>query len=254
MRVLVVIQARTGSTRLPGKVLADLNGRPVLAHVVDRARRARSVAEVVVATTIGADDDAVVALCRSLGVATVRGPVEDVLTRYVMAARAHPADVVVRITADCPLLDWRLIDRVVGRLAREGAEYASNETPQTYPDGYDVEALTTACLKRVDGDARRPHEREHVTAHIRENLGLYRVATVTCRTDLSAVRLTVDLPSDLARARAVLAALPESPLPRLGAVVGLLRRRPGLFDATDHPGRDASYHAQRTAAGLAEAS
>jgi spore coat polysaccharide biosynthesis protein SpsF len=243
----VVIQARTGSARLPGKVLADLCGRPLLAHVVDRARRGRSVDAVVVATTTEPGDDAVVDLCGDLGVVVVRGSVDDVLTRYVEVQRTYPADVVVRVTADCPLLDWRLLDRVVGALRRSGADYASNVVPQTYPDGYDVEAFTATCLDRLDGLARRPYEREHVTANIREHPDQYVIARVTCRRDLSWMRLTVDVPSDLERIRAILDQLPPSPPPRLSTVLALLRRHPELASSPGDPARDAAYHAQRLA-------
>lgn len=247
MTTAVVIQARTGSTRLPGKVLADLCGRPVLAHVVDRARRARCADVVIVATTTEAGDEAIVDLCGCLGVPAVRGPVDDVLSRYLLAVMRHPANIVVRVTADCPLLDWRLLDRVVGRLIRSDAEYASNIVQQTYPDGYDVEAMTRSCLERIGREAARAYEREHVTVRVREHPDDYRVASVTCRTDLSRLRLTVDVPADLDRVRAVLAALPSEPPPRLGAVMGLIQRRPDLAASALQPARDAAYHAQRLA-------
>lgn len=247
MRAVIVIQARMGSTRLPRKVVADLCGRPLLAHVVDRARRARSADSVVVATTVDPEDDAVVALCNQLGVQTVRGSVHDVLSRYRLALQRHHADVVVRVTADCPLLDWHLVDRVVGALVSSGSDYASNVFPPTYPDGYDVEALTAPCLEKVDAASMLAYEREHVTAHVREHPDLYTIATVTCRQDHSNVRLTVDLPEDLERVRRVLSALPTTPPPRLGAVLGLLRRNAELDMAFAHGTRDAAYHAQRPA-------
>lgn len=245
MTALVVIQARTGSTRLPHKVLADVCGRPLLAHVVDRVRRAQCASSVVVATTVEPEDDAVVTLCDQLGVNTVRGPVADVLSRFRLAVQRHAADIVVRVTADCPLLDWRLVDRVVGALIRSRADYASNVFPPTYPDGYDVEALTAACLERVDCAATLAYEREHVTAHIREHPDLYTIAAVTCRHDYSNVRLTVDLPQDLERVRRVLSALPTDPPPRLGAVLGLVCAAPGFDMTFAHGVRDAAYHAQR---------
>jgi len=220
---VVVVQARTGSTRYPEKVLADLCGRPVLEHVLTRAARARCADAVVVATTAGPGDDRVEALARSLGMAVTRGSETDVLGRYAPAAREHRADVVVRVTADCPLLDPRLIDRVVRALLREDAEYAGNVTPPTYPDGYDVEALTAACLGRLDAEASLPHEREHVTLRARDHPGSFRTATVRCRRDLSGIRLTVDVPDDLVRIRAVLGGMPADPPPGLGAVLARLQ-------------------------------
>ena len=248
MRTVAIVQARMGSTRFPGKVLRDLNGRPVLAHVVQRLRRSRCVDEVVVATTTATSDNGVAALAQSLGVAAVRGPEDDVLTRFVIAAREHRADVIVRVTADCPLLDPRLVDRVVRALDHRHADYACNVLPPTYPDGYDVEALTASCLARMDTEASLAYEREHVTPRAREHPEAYRVATVRCRRDLSALRLTVDVPADLDRVAAILAALPEEPPPGLGAVLAHLSRTPFRGPGAGLPLRDERYHDQRTAA------
>jgi len=252
MSVVAVIQARTGSTRFPGKVLADLTGRPVLAHIIDRVSRGASVDRVVVATTDRASDDAVAVLAVQCGAAVVRGPEDDVLTRYVLAAREHAAGIVVRVTADCPMVDWRLLDRVVGALQRTGAEYAGNVDPPTYPDGYDVEALTTACLLRLDAETAFGYEREHVTIRAREHPELYRTTTVRCRRSLAHVRLTVDMPSDLDAVRDILLRLPVTPPPRLGAVIGLLDRIPSLAERAGVPGRDERYLAQRAAARVLE--
>jgi len=252
MRTVAVVQARMGSTRFPGKVLADLDGRPLLAHVVGRVQRSRCVDQVVVATSTSDDDDAVAALAQSLGAAVVRGPEDDVLSRFVIAWRAHRADIVVRVTADCPLLDPRMIDRVVRALLRSGADYAGNVTPPTYPDGYDVEAFTAACLARMDAEATLPYEREHVTPRAREHPDDYRPTAVRCRRDLSALRLTVDVPADLRRIAAILAALHAEPPPGLGAVLAHVARTPSLVEGAGLPHRDERYIAQRLAAGRQE--
>jgi len=254
MRTVAVVQARMGSTRFPGKVLADLRGRPLLAHVVSRVQRSRCVDTVVVATSTAPGDDAVATMAESLGAAAVRGPEEDVLARFVIAAREHHADVVVRITADCPLLDPRIVDRVVHALRRDDADYACNIVPPTYPDGYDVEAFTAACLARMDSEATLAYEREHVTPRAREHPNRYRVAMVRCRRDLSAVRLTVDVPADLDRIAAILTALPSDPPPGLGAVLAHLQRTPSLSMQKGLPQRDERYLAQRSAAGREETS
>ena len=247
MRCIVVIQARAGSTRYPGKVLADLRGRPLLAHVIERAQRSRCADGVVVATTTAQRDDAVYDLARALRVGVTRGPEDDVLSRYVLAARDHNADILVRITGDCPLLDPRLIDRVVRALVRNDADYASNICPPSYPDGYDVEAFTVECLMRMDSAARLPYEREHVTPRARENRDEYRCATVRCRRDLSSIRLTVDVPEDLRRIEAVLATLPPDPPPGLGAVLANLAGTAHAAGSAGTHGRDERYHAQRRA-------
>src|ERR1019366_7144915 len=187
---IAVIQARTGSTRFPSKVLADLNGRPMLSHVVERVARCRSIDRVVVATSTGPSDDAVAELAVRAGASVTRGPLDDVLRRFVLAAQEHSASVVVRITADCPLVDPRLIDTLVELRVQEGADFASNVDPRTYPDGYDVEVMTRECLERLDRDSTRPDEREHVTLRVREHPDQYRSARLCLPRDLSEGRLT----------------------------------------------------------------
>ena len=237
MTTLAVIQARSGSTRFPRKVLAPLQGRPVLAHVIERVSRATLLDGVVVATTDGAIDDDVASLAITSGARVTRGPEDDVLSRYVLAVREHGADVIVRITADCPLVDPAIIDLVIRARADEGADYASNVAPATYPDGYDVETLTAECLFRIDREATLAYEREHVTVRVREHLDDYRTARVRNDRDLSWMRLTVDLPEDLDRIARLLATLPATPPPGLAEVAAVYERDPALH-ASPLPPRD----------------
>ena len=147
-RIVAVIQARMGSTRLPGKVLKPLAGQPVLARVVDRVRRARHVDEVVVATTTLPADDVLADLCRTRGWACERGSEEDLLDRYHAAAAAHHADAVVRITSDCPVIDPGVVDRVVEAFLVQPCDYASNTLePRTFPRGLDTEVFSQAALE-----------------------------------------------------------------------------------------------------------
>lgn len=247
MTTLALLQARMGSSRFPGKVLADLHGRPMLTHIIERLRRAATVDGVVVATTVEAADDAVASVAAAAGAMVTRGSADDVLGRFLLAAHEHRADVVVRITADCPLVDPDVVDEVARRRAEQGAEYAGNVAPATYPDGYDVEVMTIACLERLDREAVAPYEREHVTARIREHPGEYSTVNVVRDPDVSSVRLTVDVPADLERVAAVLAALPASPPPGLAAVLGSLDSRANLADQSGLPRRDERYRAQREA-------
>ena len=209
--VVAVVQARMGSTRLPGKVLADVEGRPLLARVVERARRAARLVDVVVATTTHVEDDAVEALCGALGVRCVRGSERDVLDRYRQAARAAGAAQVARITADCPLLDPAVVDRVIATYEAGEYEYVSNVEPPTWPDGLDVEVLSRETLERVWRMATLPSEREHVTLHVRSHRDRFRVANVENDVDLSALRWTVDESTDLAFVRRVYARLGDAP-------------------------------------------
>ncbi len=247
MTTLAVIQARSGSARFPRKVFAPLQGRPVLAHVIERVARATLLDGVVVATTDRALDDDVASLAAELGAYVTRGPEDDVLTRYLLAAREYGASVIVRITADCPLVDPAIVDLVIRARADARADYASNVAPATYPDGYDVEALTAECLLRVDREATLAYEREHVTVRVREHLDDYRTAQVRNDRDLSWMRLTVDFPEDLDRIARLLATFPATPPPGLAAVVAAYERDPALHTAPLPP-RDQRWHAQRDAA------
>lgn len=197
-RTVAIIQARTGSTRLPGKVLLPLLDKPILAHVVERTRRARLVDEVVVATTRLAADDAIATLAKEAGWALERGSEADLLDRYVEAARAHSADVVVRITSDCPLIDPDLIDDVVRALEASGADYASNVLePRSYPRGLDVEAVTFDALERANVADTDPAWREHATAYVYRHPESFRLARVASPEDYSGHRWCVDTAEDL---------------------------------------------------------
>jgi spore coat polysaccharide biosynthesis protein SpsF (cytidylyltransferase family) len=203
MKTVAVIQARMGSTRLPNKVLADLGGSPMLAQVAARVRQARTVDEVVVATSTASQDDAVEVFCASQGISCFRGSENDVLDRYYQAARAFAADVVVRISADCPLHDPRVIDAVVSRFDPARADYVSNTVERTYPDGLDTEVFSFAVLERAWREAAWTSEREHVTPYIWKHPELFRIEQVKQSADLSALRWTVDEPRDLALVREV---------------------------------------------------
>jgi spore coat polysaccharide biosynthesis protein SpsF len=207
-RTVVVVQARMGSTRLPGKVLQDLHGRPLLERQVERLRRARSTDAIVIATTTEPRDDALVELAASIGVAVFRGDEHDVLARYAGAAAAHAAEVVVRVTADCPLIDPDVLDRCVRRLqGDDGLDYVSNTLRRTYPRGLDVEVLRRATLDAADREATDPADREHVTRFVWRQPERFRLANVADDVDHSDLRWTVDTPADLALVRAVYADL-----------------------------------------------
>jgi spore coat polysaccharide biosynthesis protein SpsF (cytidylyltransferase family) len=165
--IVAIIQARMGSSRLPGKTIADVAGRPLLLHVVERTQRARRVDKVVVATTDRSSDDPIADLCQREGIQCFRGSEDDVLDRFYRTAQAHGADVVVRITADCPLIDAAVIDKVIARFQAGDCDYVSNILRYTYPDGLDTEVFSFAALERAWREAKKPSEREHVTPYLR---------------------------------------------------------------------------------------
>jgi len=165
--IIAIIQARMGSSRFPGKTLADLAGRPMLSRVVERVSQSRAIDKVVVATSIAVGDDPIAEFCAKEGVLCFRGSEDDVLDRFYRAAKEHGADVVVRITADCPLIDAAVIDRVVERFQSGDCDYASNVLHYTYPDGLDTEVFSMAALAEAWREAKKPSEREHVTPYLR---------------------------------------------------------------------------------------
>ncbi len=195
MKRVCLIQARMLSTRLPGKVLRDLAGRPMVIQQLERLKACHSLDEIVVATTSHPSDDAVAAAAFNAGVKVYRGSEDDVLTRLVGAAKDARADVVIRVTADCPLIDPGTTDRVVDELVANAAEadYASNVERRTFPRGLDVEALYLDTLLRIDRLATSKEEREHVTVVVRSDRApLFLTRSVEDSADNSDLRWTVD--------------------------------------------------------------
>jgi spore coat polysaccharide biosynthesis protein SpsF len=197
LKVVAIVQARMGSTRLPGKVLADIHGRPMLWHVLQRTRAVTSVDDVVVATTIEPADKLVVDFCSEYGVVCFRGSENDVLDRYYQAARHVEAQAVVRITSDCPLIDPGIVDKTLRLFLTEEPDYASNCVRRTYPRGLDTEVMSFRALELAWREAREPYQRAHVTPYIYENPARFRILSVTGDQDHSSYRWTVDTPEDL---------------------------------------------------------
>jgi spore coat polysaccharide biosynthesis protein SpsF len=211
LRVVAIVQARMGSTRLPGKVLAEIGGLPMLVHVVERVRRCHEVHDVWVATTAEAADDAIERLCRERTYSFYRGSTQDVLDRYVQAARLARADVIVRLTADCPLLDPALVDLTVRAFldAAPPADLVVNRLPgaRTYPIGLDTEVASRPALERAWREAGEPHQREHVFPYLYDPPGRFRVVRLDAEEDYGALRWTVDTPQDLEFVRQVVSRL-----------------------------------------------
>ncbi|MCX8024261.1 MAG: glycosyltransferase family protein [Thermanaerothrix sp.] len=211
LNIVAIVQARMSSSRLPGKVLHDLAGRPILVWSVERARRARYVNHVVVATTTDVADDPIVALCQVRNYLWWRGHPYDVLDRFYQAARHFKADVIVRLTADCPLVDPGLIDATVEALLQQGADFAANRLPppwrRTYPIGLDVEVCTFDALERAWREAKAPHQREHVMPYLYEVEGRFHTVILNAEQDYGQVRWTVDTPQDLEVVRELVALL-----------------------------------------------
>lgn len=234
-RVIAVIQARMGSTRLPGKVLRDLGGRTVLEWVVTAARESGMCDEVVVATTTEPADDAIAALGAELRVPVVRGPVDDVLTRYLLAVDATEAgtgDAVVRLTADCPLVDAMVIAKCVQAYGPGFIDYVTTDHEQSVAHGFDVEVVAVDSLQAIDAravDADRTHVTSYITTHPDE----FRIASVGLDPPSADLRVTLDEPADAELLDAIVGELGRA-ASDWRAVVALLRARPDLVALNAH--------------------
>lgn len=198
MNIVVIIQARVGSTRLPGKIMKKILGKTVLIHDLDRIKEMKTINKIVVATTDLEEDDiiakAVNGYDRNIG--TYRGSESDVLDRYYKAAKEFNADVIVRITSDCPLIDPNVSDLVVEAFLKNDCDYCCNTLPRTFPHGLDTEVFSLDALERVWEEAKSPYEREHVTPYIREDTNKFRRINVKNNDDLTHLRWTLDYQED----------------------------------------------------------
>lgn len=224
--LLTVIQARMGSTRLPGKVLRELGGRPVLSWVIRAARASGATDAIVVATSSDASDDPVAELAEGEGAEVVRGSATDVLQRFAMAVDRFEADAVVRLTADCPLLDPVVIRMTARAFDGEGVDYLSTVTPRSLPRGLDVEVVSAAALREADKHAAN-EDRSHVTSYVWRRPEDFRIAGLTFAPSAADLRVTLDTVEDAALLDAVVDRLGEGPYP-WQKIVHLLRRDPDL--------------------------
>jgi spore coat polysaccharide biosynthesis protein SpsF len=238
MRRVVIVQARMTSTRLPGKVLLDLAGRPMLERQLERLARCERADEIVLAMTTNADDEPLVELARRLGLRWHRGSESDVLSRYAGAAREADADLVVRVTSDCPLIDPGETDVVIAELEerRESVDYASNRLEPHLPRGLDAEALWRDVLERMDRLATSRPAREHVTWFCyAERPELFALYSVRRPVDAHDLRWTVDTADDLAMVRRLYAELGLAEAPRpLEEVIAYVRDHPELAAMNAH--------------------
>lgn len=233
-KVVAIIQARVGSSRLPGKVLAEIADAPMLEHVLNRSARIEGVEEVVLATTDRPDDDPLVDLCGSLDFGVHRGHPTDVLDRYYHAARSVEADVVVRITGDCPLLDPLVSEETLEAFlnSEPPLDFAANRLPdhRTYPIGLDTEVCSMSSLSAAWNEAKEPHQREHVMPYLYENPGRFRTKVLDAPGDWGDLRWTVDTQDDLEFVRAVFKAFAPRRTFNWREVLALLERKPELAE------------------------
>lgn len=232
MKTVAIVQARMGSTRLPDKVMLEIDGKPMIELLLTRLSKSELVDQIVVATSVNTNNLPLVEHVLGLGYACEQGSEEDVLDRYIAAAEKHKADIVVRITGDCPLVDPQLVDEVVCAFRSGKYDYLSNSYPPSYPDGLDVEVCSYSALKQAAIEATESFDREHVTPYLRKP-GLFRQGTFTNDKDLSALRWTVDEPPDFEVIASVFEAFRPEVLFSWRKVLELQEARPALFAANN---------------------
>ncbi len=239
-KIVAIVQARMSSSRLPGKVMADICGKPMLYHVMKRVERSKAIDLAAVATSDHGEDDVIERFCREHAIACFRGSLDDVLDRYYQAALHFEAGAVVRLTADCPLLDPAVIDRVVGTFSEGRFDYASNILECTFPDGLDAEVISGEALGRAWQEARLKSEREHVTTYLRNHPEMFRLANVAYREDVSRLRWTVDEPRDLDFVRSVFGWFDGIDF-GMEEILDLLKRHPELGEKNAGIERNEGY-------------
>lgn len=237
IRVVAIIQARMGSTRLPGKILKKVQGKTLLEIQLERLQQSTLIEQIIVATTTQAQDDVVVDVCKELAINFYRGSEEDVLSRYYEAAVAFDANVIVRLTSDCPLIDPMIVDEVIEIYARQQdtIDYVSNTLERTYPRGLDVEVFSFEALEKAYVEAVLQRDREHVTAYFYSNPDVFKIDQVKGEQDYSHFRWTVDTPEDCELIELILNELYEDKqLFYMQDVIQLLTRHPEWNDINAH--------------------
>jgi len=231
-RTVAIVQARMGSTRFFGKVLEDIEGRPMLWHVVNRLKHSKLLHNIVVATSVNHQDDTIEEFCEKGSICYFRGSEDDVLDRYYHAARKFEVELVVRVTSDCPLIDPNVVDRVISTYLenKENYDYASNTIKRTYPRGLDTEVFPYEALERCYEEATRGHEREHVTTYIYEHPEMFKLLNLENNKNLSHLRWTVDEEPDLRLVREIYKRLNKRNLFFMEDILRVLEKEPSLTE------------------------
>jgi Spore coat polysaccharide biosynthesis protein F, CMP-KDO synthetase homolog len=243
MSVNAIIQARCGSTRFPNKVFALIDGKPLLWHVVNRLKYATKIDDIIVATTVSEKDDKIEEWCKENNVHCFRGSEENVLNRYYSASEAFPSDYVVRITADDPFKEPKVIDAVITKLIEEGYDHVTNNLPPSFPEGLDCEAFKKSAIDRSEKEAETAFEREHVTQYIYHHPEIFKIGNVSNGENLSYLRWTVDKDVDFEMVKAVYAHRnPENKgILLMDEILDILKANPEIEKINSEVERSAMY-------------
>lgn len=237
MRIEIYVQARMQSTRLPGKVMMPVLNKPLLEFLIERLEQVKEADTFAILTSTKAADDVIASYCERRGVTCFRGSEEDVLTRYYQAAKERQPDAIARVTADCPLIDPEIIDKVLKEYQESfpAYDYVSNSLVRSFPRGLDIEVFSFNALKKAFEEAEDPAEREHVTLYMYRNPDKFRIKNVSLDKDLSSHRWTVDTPEDFTLIRNILENLyPVNPKFRLDDILNLFKLHPQWKEINAH--------------------
>ena len=241
-KIVAIIQARTDSTRFPKKVLADVLGKPMIAHLIERVKKSKLIDQLVLATTTRKIDDPITDVAKENKINIFRGNFEDVLDRYYKAAKKYQADIVVRITGDCPLIDPHIVDQVIQYFLENKYDYVTNTLEPTYPDGLDVEVFSFKALEIAWKEAQLLSEREHVTPYIVNHPEKFRISNVRNTADLSNLRWTVDRKEDLEFVKEIFKRLyKEKTMFHMQDILELLQKYPDLKEINAGIQRNEGY-------------
>jgi len=238
--LLAILQARTSSTRLPGKVLKPILGHPMLSLQIERIQRSKRIDKLIVATSNDHSDNDIVGLCINIQIPCFRGSLDDVLDRFYQTAMQYKPEYVVRLTGDCPLMDPEIIDKVINFYFEGDFDYATNSmAPYTFPDGLDVEVYSFTVLEKAWHEALLPSHREHVTPFIRQHPEMFKVGHYKNEVDLSHLRWAVDEPEDFELVSQIYKELyPQNPTFITEDILGLINRKPSLLEINSHVDRN----------------
>lgn len=243
-KIGAIVQARMGSTRLPGKSMADTCGKPLIKWVFERLAKSKTVTMAILATTTDEEDRKLVEFAEKAGIPYFAGHPTDVLDRYYQTSKKYHVEIIVRITGDCPLIDPEVVDVVVNEFTSGWFDYVSNINPPTYPDGLDVEVFSFASLEKAWEKATKRYQREHVTPYLRENPSEFRQKNVKSQVDLSGFRWTVDHSQDLVFVRNLCRLMPNIQSAGYMEILAFLQAHPEIQSINSKIKRNEKYLAE----------